>query len=338
MKNIRTMTMCVLALALLPLGGCLEIAVKTKISDDGSSERTISVKRPTKALPEHGYPVPSGPSWTSEWRETGEKDVSYEYVARKRFATPEELSSEYSREPDTSAVRLSVSIDRSFEWFYTYFDYRETYTRRNPFKIIPAGKYFTPEEINRIALGGTSDSLEKKIKEWDSRNTFEEGYARIIDAVGEGDARVNRASLEAAKEEVYRLSSEDTSHTSDELIRNIMLILEKVLRSDAISRYEGSFVRVFAEVDSMEELRKSADGWVSSVDMPGLLVSTNGETVKGSEVRWKIGQNQLLVTPVSMEARSRVTNTWAFAVTGLAALLLLLIPAVYGILKRRRGR
>jgi hypothetical protein len=336
-KNIRALTTCALALSLLPLGGCLEIAVRTIVSTDGSSERTISVKRPTKTLPENGYPVPSDPSWTSEWKETGEKDLPYEYVATKRFATPEDLTSEYSKGPDTGAVRISVSIERSFEWFYTYLDYRETYILRNPFTLLPAKEYFTQEEIDLIAQGKKSDSLHKKIEEWDYRNTFEEYYTRFLDGIGEGDPDVSRARLTEVKDEVFRLSREDTVDAKEDQIRHTMRILEKALGSGKISRYEGVVARVIAEVDSMEGRRKSADRWVSSVVMSGLLVSSNGETVEGNEVRWTIESKQLLVTSVFMGARSRVVNTWAFAVTGAVALLLL-VPAVLGLLRRRIRR
>jgi hypothetical protein len=337
MKNIRTVTICAIALALFPLGGCLEIAVKTKIADDGSSERTISVKRPTKTLPEHGYPVPSGSTWASEWKETGEKDLQYEYVATKRFATPEELASEYSGGPDTGSVRISISLERSFEWFYTYVDYRETYTLRNPFERIPARTYFTPDEINRIALGEKSDSLNGKIEEWDYRNQFEEYYVRLQDAIGDGEADVNHARLEGVKEEMFRLSRADTADKDDDQVRHTMKLFEKALGTRSMYRHSAEVTRVIAEVDSMAERRRSADSWVSSVVMPGLLVSANGETVEGNEVHWKIGSKQLLVTSVLMGARSRVTNTWAFAVTGAAALLLL-VPAVFGLLRRRNRR
>lgn len=336
-KNNRALTSCALALAFLPLSGCLEIAVKTIISTDGSSERTVSVKRPAKTLPDHGYPLPSDTTWATEWKETGEKDLPYEYVATKRFATPEALSAEYSRDPDTGAVRIAVGIDRRFEWFYSYIDYHETYSLRNPFERLPVKDYFTQEEIGNVARGEKSDSLHKKIEEWDYRNIFEEHFARLIAAIGEGDADVNRARLGEVKEEVFRLSREDTANANEDQVRHTVRLLEQALGSRSITRYEGSVARVIAEVDSMQERRKSADRWVSSVVMSGLLVSANGGTVEGNEVRWTIESKQLLVTPVSMEARSRVTNIWAFTVTGVVALLLL-VPAVLSLFRRRARR
>jgi hypothetical protein len=336
-KMIRTLTIGLLVPALWALGGCLEIAVKTKISGDGSSERTVSVKLPAKTLPAHAYPVATGPGWTSEWRETGEKDLPYEFVGRKHFSTPEELSAEYSRGPDTGAVRISVSVERSFEWFHTSIDYRETYSLANPFVILPVRTQFSSEEIRRIGMGEKSDSLNKKVEEWDYRNTFEEFYARLTRAIGEGDAGVNALRLEAVKEEVFRLSREDTAHSTGDPAQRMVGLFEKALRSKAIDRYRDAVTRARAEVDSMLERRKSADRWISSVMMPGAIVTANGETVGDGEVRWQIESKQLLVTSVFLGARSRVTNAWAFAATGALALILL-VPAVFGFLRRRTRR
>lgn len=334
MKTLRAVPAYVLALALLPLGGCLEIAVKTSISPDGSSERVISVKRPSKGLPEHGYPVPGDPSWAGEWKETGDKDLPYEYVARKHFSTPEELSAEYGAGRDSGALAITVSVDRSFEWFYSYVDYRETYTLRNPFRRIPPEAYFAGDEIGRIALGEKSDSLNRKIEEWDLRNFLEEYVERLADAVPKDDTVLTRSRLAAAKEDLLRLIREDSSDGKEDEVSQGLRILSAAVGVRDLGNYRGALERVLAEVDSMRESRSSADRWASSVVMPGLLVSANGETVEGNEVRWTIESKQLLVTPVAMEARSRVTNAWAFAVTAGIALLLL-VPAFFGWRRRR---
>lgn len=337
MKRYGAMMACGLAFSVLPLGGCLEIAVKTTISDDGSSERVISVKRPTKSVPGHGYPLPSDSSWTAEWKDTGDKDQPYEYVARKRFATPDDLAAEYADGPDSGAVRLSVTLEKDFEWFYTYLDYREEYALANPFNRVPARSFFSGDEIARIAAGQHSDSLTMKIEEWDYRNQFEEFYATLISQVGEGDRDVSRARLEAVREEAYRISREDTSGGDGDEIGNAVRVLGRALGSRPGDRLLAAITRAVARTDSMEERRASADRWISSVVMPGLLVSTNGGTVEGNEVRWTIEAKQLLVTVVAMEVRSRVTNTWAFGVTGAAALVLL-VPAGLALVRRKKLR
>ena len=335
--TVRVLPAYVLALALLPLGGCLEIAVKTTISADGSSERVISVKRPTKGLPEHGYPLTDDPTWKGEWKETGEKDLPWEYTARKSFATPEALASEYAGAPDSPAARISVSIDRTFEWFYTYVGYREGYRLLNPFNRVPASSTFSPEEVRRIASGEKSDSLNRKIEEWDFENVFEEYFARLSDAVGDGRGVLNRASIREAKGELLRQVREDTAGGKEDEVTHSLAILARAVGARDLEPYRGTVARVMAEGDSMQNMRNSADSWRSSVVMPGLLVSANGESIEGSEVRWNIEKKQLLVGPVEMAARSRVTNAWAFAVTGAVALILLGI-AVFGTLRRKKLR
>ncbi len=314
--------------------GCLEIRVTTNVSADGSSERTVSFKTRTRILPQHSYPIPADSSWAAEWKETGEEEMKYEYTARKAFATPVELASEYLNQNDTGTVKLTVSLVKQSGWFYSTIEYRELYVFRNPFQRLPASGYFTAEEIEIVRRGEKNDSLGKKVEEWDFRNVFEEFYARLIDGVGPGDSVVNGAYLSVAKDEMFRLVKADTVKRSDAKLRNTLRLLARALGSKDVSRYEAVVANVIADVDSMTERRKVEDRWVSTVVMPGSLVATNGEIVGANEVRWKFEAMQLLVTDYPMEATSRVTNVWAFVVTGLAGLFLL-VPGILMLVRRR---
>ena len=151
-----TLALCI---PLFVFPGCLEEHVRTTISADGSSERSISLKLPAKELPEKAFPVPADSTWSVEWKETGDKDstLKYEYTARKIFSTPEELRREYAALPDTGGMSIGVSVDKRFQWFFTYLDYTETYIYHNPFTNVPVTDYLTRSEIEQFQHGEQND-------------------------------------------------------------------------------------------------------------------------------------------------------------------------------------
>jgi hypothetical protein len=58
-------------------------------------------------------------------------------------------------------------------------------------------------------------------------------------------------------------------------------------------------------------------GYKNQVLMPGTLYSSNGDSVSGNLVSWNFDSFDCLIVDYEMKAESRVTNIWAFVITGL---------------------
>jgi len=63
----------------------------------------------------------------------------------------------------------------------------------------------------------------------------------------------------------------------------------------------------------------------TSVVLPGLLLNTNAKSIEGNMLTWKPDSDIGLFIDFKMTAESRVTNTWTMIVTGLTAVILVLI-------------
>lgn len=335
------------------MSGCLDEHVTTTVSADGSSERTISIKTPEKSLPNGAFPAAIDSTWSVEWKEIAEKDSKYEYTARKKFQTPDELSREYAALGDTGVIGLSVSLEKKFAWFYTYLYYKEVYTMRNPVANVPVTDYLTKEEIARYVRGEKSDSLDEKVKLWDSRNDFEELFRPILaEAERRNDPALPASLLKDKKEDLFRRVIEvdsmdkkaDEHHgdakkketaSVDETVRFFIKMFKEVLGTTHVSGYDSVFMQSW---DAMDRKKKPhSDSWNSSLQMPGLLTETNSDALEGNMITWKFSANQIHVGPYEMHATSRVTNVWAFIVTGIAALLLVIL-AILNTFRRRHGR
>ena len=238
MKRHNAMRVSLFVPILMLFSGCLDIDVRTVISSDGSSERIVTVKRDTTLLPPCAVPAAADSTWSVEWKKATEGGSKYQYTARKRFQTPEDLMREYAAAPGTTTVSVRVTLNKTFEWFYTYFDYSEVYTYHNLYKNVPVSEYLTKEEIEEYQHGkeieeyqttvapdgkGSTAQLkstehakqpfEEKVKEWRERNSFEELYRPIIAEIQRrNDPALPASLLNEKKEELFRdFMASDTS-------------------------------------------------------------------------------------------------------------------------------
>lgn len=321
----------ILASALLAvlISGCLEVKVTTTVRSDGSSERTVRVVRDEQKLPDAAFPIPADTSWTVAWTQLDGKEKKFEYVARKSFTTPEALAAEYTGRPDTAVFGLAVSLHRRFEWFYTYLDYREVYSIRNPLRALPLENYMTPAEIERVRGGlAKGDTLGKKVGRWVERSAFEEFIVDLITAAKRRGMNDLSAALSGRRGELAAVVDEKEIHGVEDVLARMSTMLAAPAVMDLLPEAEDSWRRIEPKMARLQ----TADGtYKNSVSMPGLLLETNSGSVEGSTASWEVDSQRLLVGEYVMTATSRVANVWAFVVTALAGLGLLALVLVRGL-------
>ena len=67
------------------------------------------------------------------------------------------------------------------------------------------------------------------------------------------------------------------------------------------------------------------DEYSQTVEMPGLITETNSISVTGNKVSWKVNGDKFIFKDYEMRVESRVVNKWAFVVSGLLLLLVLIL-------------
>ncbi len=339
MKNFSGLIFGILLSMMISLSGCLDMNVHTLIAPDGSCERVITMKLPSRRLPDNAFPVPIDSTWTVDWKDIAEKDMKYEYTARKMFQTPEDFQHEYAALSDTNAIGINASIDREFEWFFTYIEYNEEYSFRNPFGNIPVSDYLSKEEVERFVGGDKNDSLKRKVDRWMSRDLFEELYRPLVAEAKRHTETPDLASLLQEKTElcfdrfleIDSVNSKNPKHAEDPRNDNVdnaegtLRAIAKVLHSDAVLALRPAAENAWRILETKLNRMKHPDAWRYSVQMPGLILSSNSPTVEGNTATWKFGADQIQVGTYRMHAASRVSNVWAFVVTGIVSILVVLI-------------
>ncbi|MEX2116956.1 MAG: hypothetical protein WEB37_08710 [Bacteroidota bacterium] len=335
-----------IAIVLIAFGaaGCLEIKVRTTISEDGSSQRVVAFTRDRKSFPDAAFPIPKDSSWTIEWKTVDEGNkVRYEYTARKPFETTSDLEREYAEIPDTAVFDVKVRLTKRFQWFYTYFDFRETYSLRNEFRHIPITAVLTPEEIEHYLYaysGTTQDSiLDERIHAWSNRNEWEDFFEGLVNIVEKRNIpEVSVLKLMKGKERFLafvEVRGKEDKNANEDVGEFFVEILEEVLDTKAVRPLKSDLEMLFSEFQRKSDRMGTASGtYENSVQLPGLLLETNSTNIQGNLVTWKVKDDQLKVGVFEMNAESRVTNTWAFVVAGIVGVISLAVVVVRMVRKK----
>jgi hypothetical protein len=344
--------------------GCLEHEVKTTINPDGTCERTITLHPESQKFPTTCFPLPIDRGWDTSWTKTG--DGKYLVRFTKKFRDCEELSHEYVHPPDSMKIPLSLRVQKSFRWFYTYYDYAESYGRFTDYTLIDPRTVLTEDEIRRLTYGDSSKTLSYKRDEWVARNLYEVLYRHVAQgAEAMRDSLLTPATMAAHKEELFRRIVGWTGPGSKLQDPNDILKEQSSYRGSKATLLTDSSitddgVNAFAEVaagtfkseavwklkdqicagwqDALRMLKgkgTTGESFTNAVILPGILLETNATDVMGSSASWKFSVDQLQLRTFEMQARSRMVNEWAIAVTG-AIVLILLVFLVLSLIRRSR--
>ncbi len=293
----------------------------TKINSDGSCKRTIFVKSDSDTS--SSFPVPTDKSWESRI----EKDSSKEkvYIANKRFDDVNQMNNEYRR---AGKVGVDIKFEKKFRWFYTYFNYQETYKSYFPFKNIALDSFLTNEEYAQYEKRDTSQALKERLDEFIMKNSFEEFYGQLIDSVKSLNDPSLPVSIFLSKKDEFINKRVDFFKDKKDNIEDQDKILGLKFRDKLERQIDG----IKKSLTSKYEFMSEADGkYINEVVMPGIILNTNASTVEGNKVSWKLDENYFCFTDYTMTVESRIANPWATYTTGIALILivaLLMLPQI----------
>jgi hypothetical protein len=349
------LALCAALFLLLGSPGCLEQKVKTTVSADGSCERTITVSADSGRVPDTKLPLPVDTTWTVRWEREDSVKKGFTWIASKKYTSLTMLAEDTTLLIQPGKIRITIQADRSFRWFYTYIHYRETYHRFATVDRVPPSAVMTEDEIRRFTAGEKSDTLKRKVEEWQNRNIADLFFC-TLDTLLQGGVSppVSAGMLQAHREDLFRNLS-----SKKEIDESLSEYLPSVKKKDFFQ--DSTFVMTAKGLEAMRRLfvkslgTESArqlplnEAWTKTmvffyqavekdeggdfenvVTLPGLFLDTNAGEVKGNTATWSFKRpGQLELMDYEMHAESRVVNTWAFIVSGVVAvcfLILLLIP------------
>ncbi len=336
MKN-YLITSIIVAL-IFTFSACTEITVTTKVHEDGSFTRIITISGDSNDVFKQAPPYPVDDTWKTAYRKdtTGEEKhiLTYSKTYRDSDALNEDI------ENDTGWYRKiprHVEIKKKFGFFYSYLTFRETFKHTNPFDQSKDHAYLSKREADFLSGDALpvskSDSL--LFEELEDKATdhlihlIREEVLKVMDSGMRilDNPQLNNIDLYYYKDSVdYKLDNAD--------IEDLNLFI------DYYTEWTG--IEAFRELKQLQpslfhdlnkkwqELLEIAfmDSYTQVVEMPGLITATNSAKIIGNKVSWKMEGYPIMFSDYEMYVESRIVNYWAFVLSGVVLLLLISLLVV----------
>lgn len=267
-------------------------------------------------------------------------------LARRDYTSVEEMDQlfRFKKTNEWSKLNVKHTLDIKFRWFYSYYTYKETYPKIQTGFEIPIEKYMTKDEsmfwftgqpnilqgMNGIEIGEYMHKLEAGYNKWFQHNLWNDEYKALISNYDKlSNKPVSKESLAILRDSIF-----DSKVKSDKDF-DMMEVLNDFFKTKAFSPL---WERENSPLGKFEENYKSGfiEVFERPIDyklmLPGKTIQSNDAVVHGDTLCWNLSAYRMIPADYTIEAQSRITNVWAFVLSGIA-----LVVAIGGfVLKFKR--
>ena len=314
-----------------------ETVVTNYVHPDGSVTRKIEMKSIegdiNKRFKTSDLQVPFDSSWKiKDSCEISKKgDTTWVRRAEKEFNNIDEINLAYKSDSGANkAYSRHTGFIKRFKWFNSEYRFSERIE-----KILAFGYpvkdflnneellyFYSPENLKQEKENGPdslkykalSDSVKTKTDKWTIKNFISE-WTGAFSKLTEGKAvqEITRESLKAREYELAQIIAENDKKF-DSLWAN-GVILKKFIGETNALRYKS-------EADSAMKLVENSvfadfKNYSVRIVMPGKLIGTNGFIDSSQILLWPVNSDYFLTEPYEMWAESKISNGWAWIVSGL---------------------
>ena len=348
----------IIIMAMILLASCSDEAkFKTVVNEDGSFEKTITVTSSDSISKNHQYlGISDSLVWNYKLVKKVTKDtsslsstlkkveeissiplkkeskdssivherVTYDHQFSKKFSSTDEFNKEQQQQKNN--LPISASFNKRFRWFYTYFDYAETFGPIN-FLSTPAEDFINAQDFDFIAkLPAEGKPLSKadsvflenlnvKISDqYGSVAYFNQISEMVLQNLKEEEARL--IWKENEKQVFEKLTSKESSYDTDVLPLLDSLNIRKFLDEANFDKANKAFEEKLAYL-----MWASDSHFTIEIEMPGNIVKQNADSLNYNTAIWKPSSLKFLLKPYTFEVSSRKANIWAWIVSAIGIIL-----------------
>jgi hypothetical protein len=317
-----------------------ETTVTNIVHPDGSVTRKIEMRNNENIFKLSDLQVPFDSTWII--KDTieigGKKDTTFIKTAEKLFKNVGEVNKCYREDKGANkAVSRKALFVKKFRWFNTEYRFTELIDKKMP-NGYPIKDFLNREELNyfyspesiqeekrkgpdSLKYRAIDDTIRKKVDRWSLKSIVSEWiieFSRLSEGKSGND--LTRESLKARENEfVKQIKIYDNKF--DSLWKAGTILKEMIGEKNAI--------RFKTEADTAIEIvtrKVFADfkNYFVRIVMPGKVIGTNGFIDKTELLLWPVKSDYFLTEPYAMWAESKVINTWAWIVTGVFIIFVIL--------------
>ncbi|MBF8295904.1 MAG: putative transrane protein [Bacteroidetes bacterium] len=349
MKSVSpAFTACLIGFLLL--SGCLDITTTSSVNRDGTIVRTIAFTGDSAEVYGGRFPVELDSAWSKSVTKTKGKEICT-LVASRTFRNVGEMN-EVLKGTFGRTLQFRFELDKSFEWFFTVYRYRETTIPFVQYSAIPMSEFLSRAEMDWLTemflqrdpkkpLPTRGDSLAfesiiPRAQEWEWRNRFEAVFNAFLDGV----KTLNNPSLTPTmvgplKDSLYMRSAKAIDKRKIDTLR---IIFAGVLKNPLVEKAWQANVSGFDEIKRKIEFESKMNShkYVTSVVMPGLIMGSNAREIEGNTATWGDFMDIARYVEYTMSVESRQVNWWAVIIA--CVLVVSLMTALIISVLRRRSR
>lgn len=271
-------------------------------------------------------------------------DFTWFAIAKKEFASVKELAKSFRfDDSEWDSIVPDIVFHKRFRWFYTYFEFRETYKPVNPFNKVPIADYLSEQEIaalygedrelyrgkNGYEIRSLLSDLNDRADKWLNHSFYEEIYALYIKHFDlfKG-VPVDAAAFAMQKDSIYKYYfNEDTVDMFD---KDFNKMLDQHFHTKAFTKAATGEFDKQIERELPDFMKYSGVELNYRMSLPGKIIGTNAPFLNQDTLSWKVDEDRFYFQDYPLNATSRKPNYWAFAVTAVVVIL-----AVLGLWVRR---
>ncbi len=322
--------------------------VYTRIYPDGSCYRDI--KNPTDSAFYAGnrernpFPFQPDSSWSiivKKVTDTVARGDSFQIqnhylaTALKEYPAVEDMAETFYFDDDEwDSIVPAISYSQRFQWFYTLYDFTETYPPINQLKMVPISEYMSEDEVetwfgenismykgkNGVEINDLLNNIENKANAWYNRNYYEEifslylKYFRYIK-----NLPVDSLSFAMAKDTIFKNNKRYIESAEDPFEIEVDSLIEKHFQRKLIFDAEDQILNTMGdETQWMDEFMIYFTKRLEyGLSLPGKVIETNAHFVSGDTLSWNFDAYRFFINDYSLTAKSRKPNYWAFITTGI---------------------
>jgi hypothetical protein len=257
-------------------------------------------------------------------------EFSWFVTAEKNYASVTSMAESFQYDNSNwSSLKHSIDFRKKFRWFYTYYEFAETYPASNQFHIIPISEYLTKAEVdalygedkelyrgkNGFEILNELKGINEKADKWLEHNLYEEFYLVFLENYNRfKNAPVDSQEFAMEKDTIFKYyiitDSADFSEIDDMLNHHF-------------------HTEAYTVDDELDSLLEAKLGYIFEFDeiqlnynlsIPGKVIETNAPFMSNDTLSWKVENNRFYFDNYTLMATSRRPNYWAFIATAIIVL------------------
>jgi ribosome-binding factor A len=174
--------------------------------------------------------------------------------------------------------------------------------------------------------------INKKFENWLEENLKEEVILAIEKDIKDNDVHgISINDLRANADTIYGIIDSLGGQKMKQAFYKSLNEIFNTIEFDKLSTVEDTELQNF---EKMLEFIIAQNGFKYNLQIPGLLLDTNSDMIKGNQLSWQFKPIEAFFIETSQRAESRIVNVWAFLVSGVF-LVLVIIFLLFPVFKKK---